>query len=145
MINQYTNGNTAYKKAAVTTKDQGTLILMLYDGAIRFLKTAVIKLNNQDLEKAHVFIVKAKNIVSELMTSLKADQNNKVATDLKSLYKYMFNRLIDANIQKNAAHILEIQELLEELREGWRGVIENKKHVSGFNSRSEVKPIKIQG
>jgi flagellar secretion chaperone FliS len=145
-MNQYLKGNVAYKKAAVTTKDQGTLILMLYDGAIRFLKTALIKLNNQDLEKAHQYIVKAKNIVSELMTSLKTDDRNKVATDLKSLYTYMFNRLIDANIQKDASYVYEVQELLEELREGWRGVIDNKKQVnSGFNNRSEVKPLKIQG
>ncbi len=145
-MNQYTKGNVAYKKAAVTTKDQGTLILMLYDGAIRFLKTAIIKLNNQDLEKAHHYIVKAKNIVSELMTSLKEDDNNKVASDLKSLYTYMFNRLIDANIQKDVAYIYEVQELLEELREGWRGVIVNKKQSgSTFNNRSEVKPLKIQG
>jgi len=97
-MNPYTKSNQAYKKAAVTTKDQGTLILMLYDGTIRYLKIASNKINKQDLEGAHNAISKAKAIISELMTSLNTDHSGRVGSSLKSLYVYMFNRLIDANI-----------------------------------------------
>lgn len=147
-MNPYNRGNAAYKKASVTTKDQGTLILMLYDGAIRFLKIAVKKIETQELEDAHTNITRAKNIISELLTSLDADNSGRVGTSLKSLYVYMFNRLIDANIQKNNAYLLEVVELLEELREGWRGVINKKKEIAKanqFNNRNEIKPIEIQG
>ncbi len=129
-MNPYTKSNQAYKKAAVTTKDQGTLILMLYDGTIRYLKTAANKINKEDLEGAHNAISKAKAIISELMTSLNMDQSGRVGSSLKSLYVYMFNRLIDANIQKNVAYIDEVCDLMSELRDGWRTVVNQKKEVA---------------
>lgn len=147
-MNPYTKSNQAYKKAAVTTKDQGTLILMLYDGTIRYLKIASNKIHKQDLEGAHNAIAKAKAIISELMTSLNTDQSGRVGASLKSLYVYMFNRLIDANIQKNASYIDEVCELMEELRDGWRSVINQKKQVAKgaqFNNRSELKPLNLMG
>ena len=147
-MNRYQNPNDAYKKAAVTTKDQGTLILMLYDGTIRFLKIASNKINNNDLEGAHNAITKAKNIISELMTSLNTDKSGRVGTSLKSLYVYMFNRLIDANIQKKAEYIDEVCDLMIELREGWRTVVNQKKSApfgQQYNNRSELKPLKIEG
>ena len=146
-MNPYAKGNTAYKKAAVTTKDQGTLIMMLYDGAIRFLKTAILKLEKNDLEASHNFIVKAKNIISELMVSLKVDETNKIAKDLQSLYTYMFNRLIDANIQKDVEYLKEVLDLMTELRDGWKTVLEQKKRQAAgqFNDRSALKNLNIQG
>ena len=147
-MNPNARGSNAYKKASVTTKDQGTLILMLYDGAIRFLKTAIKKIDEKDLEGAHTAISRAKNIISELLTSLNTDQSGRVGTSLKSLYVYMFNRLIDANIQKKKEYIVEVCELLDELREGWRGVINAKKDaakVNRYNNRNELKPIQIKG
>ncbi len=147
-MNPYARGSNAYKKASVTTKDQGTLILMLYDGAIRFLKTAIKKIEDDDLEGAHTYISRAKNIISELLTSLNTDNSGRVGVGLKSLYVYMFNRLIDANIQKNKEYLAEVAELLAELRDGWRGVINKKKDeakANQFNNRNELKPIQIQG
>lgn len=147
-MNPYAQGNNAYKKASVTTKDQGTLILMLYDGAIRFLKIAMKKISEGDLESAHNSIIKAKNIISELLTSLSPENTGRVGTSLRSLYVYMFNRLIDANIQKDSEYVNEVCELLIELREGWRGVINKKKEESKksrYNNRNELKPIEITG
>ncbi|MBU2509924.1 flagellar export chaperone FliS [bacterium] len=147
-MNPYARSNNAYKKASVTTKDQGTLILMLYDGTIRFLKTAIIKIEKNDLEGAHTAIVRAKNIISELLTSLNTDNSGRVGASLKSLYVYMFNRLIDANIQKKVDYVEEVYDLMAELREGWLGVINKKKEAAKakqFNNRNELKPIQIQG
>ncbi len=147
-MNPYARGNNAYKKASVTTMDQGTLILLLYDGAIRFLRVAAKKINDNDYEGAHNAISRAKNIISELMTSLNTDNAGRIGSSLKSLYVYMFNRLIDANIQKKSNYVEEVYELMLELREGWRGVINKKKDeakANQYNSRSELKPIKIKG
>ena len=147
-MNPYVKGNNAYKKASVTTKDQGILILLLYDGAIRFLKTANKKIAEDNHEGAHNAIVKAKNIISELMTSLNTENSGRVGSSLKSLYVYMFNRLIDANIQKNTIYVDEVCELMQELRDGWKGVINKKKETvksNQYNNRNELKPIKIQG
>ncbi len=121
---------------------------MLYDGTIRYLKIASNKISKEDLEGAHNAISKAKAIISELMTSLNTDQSGRVGSSLKSLYVYMFNRLIDANIQKNVSYIDEVCDLMEELRDGWRSVINEKKSVTKsaqFNNRSELKPLNLMG
>ncbi len=147
-MNPYAKGNSAYKRAAVTTKDQGTLILMLYDGTIKFLKIASKKIAEDDIEGAHNAIARAKNIISELMTSLNTDRSGRVGISLKSLYVYMFNRLIDANIQKNTGYVEEVCSLMLELRDGWQLVINKKKNEAKarqFNNRSELKPLEIRG
>jgi flagellar secretion chaperone FliS len=147
-MNPYARSNQAYKKASVTTKDQGTLILMLYDGTIRYLKIAVRKMQQKDLEATHNAISRAKAIISELMTSLNTDQSGRVGASLKSLYVYMYNRLIDANIQKNPDYVEEVCELMDELREGWRAVVNQKKMNAKehqFNNRNELKPLDIKG
>ena len=63
-MNPYAKPGKAYKAAAVNTEDQATLILMLYDGAIRFCKTAQLKHKKGDIEGVHNNLVKAKDIVS---------------------------------------------------------------------------------
>ena len=118
---------------------------MLYDGAIRFLKTALVKLEKKDLEQTHVHIVKAKDIVSELMASLKVEQAGEIGQNLHRLYGYIFNRLIDANIQKNQAFIEESIELLDELRLGWQGLINQRKNQVIPQTRSEAKTVKVEG
>ena len=146
-MNPYLKGNNAYKKAAVTTKDQGSLIIMLYDGAIRFLKVAEKKIIDNDIEGSHTNITKAKNIISELMGSLKVERGGKIAKDLKALYGYMYNRLIDAKIHKKHGYVAEVIELMTELRQGWKALSTQKKTTAAnsFNSRSVVKPLNIRG
>ncbi len=147
-MNPYQKGTSAFKKAAVTTNDQGTLILMLYDGSIRFLKSAILKLSKNDLEGAHNSIIKAKDIVSELMGSLDNDNPNELVGNLRNLYTYMFNRLIDANVKKDAAMCQEVCALLEELREGWRTAVNAKKsgsNVTYAQQRGATRPIDVRG
>jgi len=69
-MNSYTNQQNAYRKASVNTLDQNKLIVMLYDGAIKQAGFAVEHIKKNEIEKAHNALVKAKNIVSELMSSL---------------------------------------------------------------------------
>ncbi|MDH5560302.1 MAG: flagellar export chaperone FliS [Deltaproteobacteria bacterium] len=147
-MNPYLKSNNAYKKAAVTTQDQGSLILMLFDGGIRFLKAAIKKIEEKDLEQAHHNIIKGKDIVSELIASLNVDDTGDVGNNLKTIYVFIYNKLIDANIQKDANLIKEIIVLLDELRGGWRHVVNHKKEAAksqNFNSRGAVKPIEIKG
>jgi len=147
-MNPYLKGQNAYKKASVTTKDQCTLILMLYDGAIRFLKIAMTKIDEEDVEGAHQQLIKAKNIVGELMVSLKPDGTGDLGNGLKSLYTYMYNRLIDANIQKEKEPIIEVIQLLSEIREGWKEVVNMRKApnpLDQLNMNQGQRAIKISG
>ena len=92
-MNSYSNQKNAYRKASVNTLDQQKLIIMLYDGAIKNSGFAIQHMEKKEVEKAPIALVKAKNIVSELMASLNMEKGGDVAKNLKSLYAYMFRQL----------------------------------------------------
>lgn len=126
-MNPYANSKKAYQKAAVTTKDQGSLILMLYEGSLKFMKMAIMKIDKDDHEGAHDALTKAKTIISELMGSLNVEAGGEVGQNLYNLYSYMYNRLIDANIKKETSSIEEVIGLMDELRAGWEHIAQKKK------------------
>jgi len=122
MLKGYGQYTQAYQKAQVNTVDQRKLIVMLYDGAIRFLTTAVEKLNAGDTYEAHNNLIKGKSIIAELLASLNMEQGGDIAKNLQRLYSYMFNELIDANLNKDGTRITHVLHLLRELRVGWQGI-----------------------
>ena len=146
-MNPYLKSTKAYKQASVNTEDQGTLILMLYDGAIRFCKTARRKMEKNELEAVHNNLVRAKDIVAELIASLDASAAGEVGSNLKQLYTFVYNRLIDANVQKDMARVQEVEVLLEEVREGWRAVAGQRKDPNKpvVDSRAAAKSLSLEG
>ena len=109
----------AYRRAAVGTMDQGKLIVMLYDGAIRHIKVALKHMAAGKIEEVHNSLVKSKNIVSELMVSLNMEKGGEIAKNLQSLYTYIFGQLIEANMHKKSEPAQEALALLQQLREAW--------------------------
>ncbi|MDH5750899.1 MAG: flagellar export chaperone FliS [Deltaproteobacteria bacterium] len=130
----------AYKKAAVSTMDQRKLIIMLYDGAIRFLNNAITRMEEGDAYKAHRNLVKGKSIIAELLASLNLENGGEIATNLQRLYTYMFNELIDANLEKDTSRIGKVVELLKDLREGW-----NSLGTTSADPSDQKKNINIRG
>ncbi|HOP68860.1 MAG TPA: flagellar export chaperone FliS [Bacillota bacterium] len=110
-----------YRANAVETADPGRLILLLYDGALRFINQAEQALERQDLEQAHYKLLRAQDIIAELMGSLDLEQGE-LAVNLFRLYDYMHYRLIQANIKKSAAPLQEVSAMLKSLRESWQEV-----------------------
>ena len=113
------NPYSAYEKTKVGTADQRQLIVMLYDGAIRFLRKAEAKIGVNDIEAAHNYLIRARDIVSELLATLKPERAGEVGRNLERLYVYIFNRLVEANLTKDQAIVGEVIGLLTTLREGW--------------------------
>lgn len=129
MVLAINNPYQQYKQTQITTADQGRLVVMLYDGAIKFLNKALEimekeKLSGGDIEKIHVNIVKTQDIISELMSSLNMDVGE-FSNRLFSIYMYMNNRLIEGNIKKDRAPLLEVHRHLTELREAWAQASKN--------------------
>ncbi len=118
----YGRYSQAYKKAAVSTMDQRKLIIMLYDGAIKFLTLAMDKMDKGDSYAAHKNLVRGKSIIAELLASLNMEQGGEIARNLQRLYTYMFNELIEANLHGDVERIRLVISLLKELRTGWQGV-----------------------
>lgn len=116
------NGYQKYKKIDVSTASQNRLVIMLYDGAIKFLENACNAMDKKHgTEEAHNNIMKAQEIIYELLSSLNYDAKE-IADRLASIYTYMNQRLTEANISKTKPPILEVVKYLKELKGAWEGV-----------------------
>jgi flagellar secretion chaperone FliS len=113
------NPYETYKKAQVQTANQGKLIVMLYDGAIRFAKASTEAIKNNKLEAAHRNIVRAEDIITELLLSLDYDKGGDIAKKLASIYIYVNEQLLEANITKKAEPLELVIKLMSDLRESW--------------------------
>jgi flagellar secretion chaperone FliS len=122
MLKGYGAYSQAYQKAAVNTVDQRKLILMLYDGAIKFLTHAVEKMEKQEHYEAHTNLIRGKSIIAELLSSLNLEHGGDIARNLQRLYAYMFNELIDANLNKEPERVQRVVHLLKELRTAWQNL-----------------------
>lgn len=109
----------AYERTKVETADQRQLILMLYDAAIRFMNKAVARIESTDIEAAHNYLVRSREIVAELLATLKPEKAGEIGTNLQRLYVYIFNRLVEANLTKDKEKVAECIGLMSTLREGW--------------------------
>jgi flagellar protein FliS len=116
------NGFNAYQETAVLTQNKGRMIVMLYDGAIKFLKQAIRDLEAKDYTAKGRDIAKAQNIILELNTVLDMQTGGEVAQNLRSLYNFMNKHLNQANTQSDAQIIREVINLLEELNQSWRAI-----------------------
>jgi len=114
-----------YKQSSVQTSTPGQLVIMLYDGAIRFVKVGLEGISSKDHMKANVNLGKAQTIISELMSTL--DHSYPVSKNLFSIYEYMNHLLIQSNIKKETQPALEALNYLQELRETW--VVANKQYI----------------
>lgn len=120
-----------YLKSKILTASPAELVLMLYDGCIKFCNQAIFAINSHDIEKANTNIQKAERIVTEL--KVKLNFKYKVANDFDNIYTYLLIRLHDANIHKNADILRECINHLRLTRETWIQVIDKtkKKEVVG--------------
>ncbi|MFC9711167.1 flagellar export chaperone FliS [Paenibacillus sp. NPDC056933] len=106
-----------YKNSSVQTSTPGQLVIMLYDGAIRFVKAGLDGISSNDYAKANMNLGKAQTIISELMSTL--NRSYDISKNLYSLYEYMNYLLIQTNIKKKVESGEEVLGYLQELRETW--------------------------
>jgi len=127
----------AYRETKIKTASQGKLILMLYDGAIGSLKEAAehLEKNDKKLDVVNNQIVKAQDMITELMVSLDFDRGGEIAKGLFSLYMYFNRQLMDANLRKDPSVLREVQNHMSELRDAWAQIAKNNRdnneNVSG--------------
>ncbi|MGI6566591.1 MAG: flagellar export chaperone FliS [Firmicutes bacterium] len=109
----------AYRTTQVQTSSPAELILLLYDGAIKYCRQAEAHLDNGERELAHNALLRSQDIIDELAVSLDFSAGEEIAQGLLQLYDYMGQRLVEANIHKDKAPITEVAAMLQELREAW--------------------------
>jgi flagellar protein FliS len=116
------NGVSAYQDTSVTTQSKGRLIVLLYEGAIKFMKLAIKELEANNYEAKGRYINKALDIINELNAVLDTDAGGEIAVNLRKLYLFMNRQLSQANIKRDPQMIREVITLMEELNQGWKAV-----------------------
>jgi len=120
----------AYQTQAVFTASPGQLVLMLYDGALRFLGHARDALQSTDettrrIEIINNNLIKAQNILAELQGNLNHEIGGDHAANLNRLYDYYIRRLLEANMKKKVEPVIEVEGLVRQLRDGWAEMLRN--------------------
>lgn len=111
------NSANAYKNQQILTASPEDLVLMLYNGAIRFANESIKAMEQGNIEQANRANQRVQDIVREFMSTL--DMRYDIANNLFALYEYIDYRLIQANIHKDIAQLVEARDLLTELRDTW--------------------------
>lgn len=121
------NAAQMYQHNSVQTASPAKLILMLYDGCIKFCNVALEAIEQNDLEKANINIQKAQKIITQLRMDL--DMKYPVAQEFDVVYDYIYRRLVESNIQKNAEILQEALKHIRTMRDTWIEVMKVN-HVS---------------
>lgn len=116
----------AYRQTQVSTASQGELLLMLFDGAIRFARQGQEHMKKGEIEQANFKLIRAQDIVNELILSLDLEVGE-IAQNLQQLYTYIYDLLVQANIKKSAEKVDEAINMLTELRDTWEQVVHPNK------------------
>ena len=93
------NAHDVYKENSITTQSKGRLIVMLYEGAIKFMKLAIENIEQKDYEAKNNYLIRAQNIITELNAVLDVEAGGEIAENLRKLYVFMLNHLRKADFQ----------------------------------------------
>jgi flagellar protein FliS len=117
----------SYRQNSVQTASPSQLILMLFDGALRFMNRALEGFEESDLarrnEAVHINLVKTQAIIDELQASLNLKVGGEFARTMSDLYEFMRNQLRAANMRKESAPVQVVMELLGEIRGAWSAML----------------------
>jgi len=112
------NAAQTYQSNQVTTATPADLTLMLYNGAIKFIKQTKSAIEAKDVVKAHESSLKVQNILYELMSTLNNDYE--ISKEFIKLYEYMLKRTIEANVRKDIAILDEVEDFFVQFRDSWK-------------------------
>lgn len=108
-----------YRKAAVSTASPLQLVVMLYDGALRFLNAAKAHMEEGNLYKQNENCQRAQDIVAELISCLDLERGGEIAQNLFALYTFVYDRIVQANVEDTPIYLDQAMKVLIDLRESW--------------------------
>lgn len=106
-----------YLETTIQTASPAQLLIMLYDGAIRFCRQGIESINEKNYSDANANLLKVQNIVSEFIITI--DRSSPISEELLQLYEYFNIRLVEANMKKSTEPAEEVLGHLIELKETW--------------------------
>lgn len=137
----------AYFQTKVSTTDQGQLLIMLYDGALRYLAQARDKILAKDYAGKGILISKVIDIINELSSSLNMEKGGSLATNLNNLYVLCTARLLQANLKLDLEALDSVVQILSGLRSAYAQIIETpeaKKAAAEISGRMQPQGSSIK-
>jgi len=123
-----------------TNSDPKKLILMLYDGCLRFLTIAEKAMEKKEIEKKAVHIGKALEIISELNTCLDRRLDDEIVPFLEAMYTHMMHKLLEANLTNDPKIVQHVYRLVENLRKNWLETAMSEEKKAG-NEKPKTLPV----
>jgi flagellar secretion chaperone FliS len=116
-----------YLKTKIQTATPEQLVLLMYDGVLRFVRQGkdALEKDEKDIEAAHIALTRAQQIVLELFYTLDRDQAGELGDSLANLYGYSLQQLVEANLTHDPSKLGSVMKVFENIREGWLGAMEN--------------------
>lgn len=145
----YNQAYSAYKEASVKTASQGKLIIMLYDECVRQLTFALekfagnTKIAAKDIEQFSRNIIKAQEIITELIVSLDMEAGEEIAQNLLNLYMFFNQELLEANVGTKPEKIIFVRNMMTQLRDSWASAVANSGPIK--NNTLQHTGINISG
>src|ERR1700742_298959 len=113
------NPTAQYKQASILTAPPGRLVVMLYDGCLRFLFQSAYAMREGDRANSRDRMRRAEAIIDELTVTLDHERGGEIASRLQGIYAFCRRHLMEATAEQDPTKIEEVSELLTELREAW--------------------------
>lgn len=118
-----------YRRNAISTSGQERLIIMMYEGAIKFTTMAIQSIDEGDIAGQGKYISKTHDIISELSLALDIEKGGEIALRLESLYQYMLSQLTIANIKSDRRILENIIKILSPLNNAWEQLLPASKNI----------------
>jgi len=131
------NRYSIYEKNDISTSNPLKIILMLYDGAIKFLRKSIEFAEDGDIKNRNIYANKAREIIVEFNNSLNVKVGGEIATKLRSLYFFMDRQLMESNWHNDVQGLNDVINLLSSLREGWQDVYNQKINIELQNATDQ--------
>ncbi len=117
-----------YQESEIMTATPEKLTLLLYEGALKFMEQGRVHLTEKKLEEANNTLLRAQDIIQELMITLNMDYG--VSSGLYAMYDYILHCLTQANVEKNHTHLEGAIAFTKDLRDTWLQVMQQTKETS---------------
>jgi flagellar protein FliS len=134
---------SSYRETQVKTASKGKLVVLLYDGLLRYLDVALEHLPKKKFDVVNENLLKAQDIIAELMMSLNFVAGD-ISQKLLSLYTFFNTKLVEGNVKKETAPILFVRKMAGELREAWSEIAKKGK-VPGLDEMKKEGGIDVAG
>ncbi|MBF0584963.1 MAG: flagellar export chaperone FliS [Magnetococcales bacterium] len=120
-------GLRSYKTSRANTASREDLLILLYEGAIRFLERAIAEMEAKNLSEHKMYLRRGLAIIAELQNTLNFEKGEELAVQLFDLYGFMINQLTQANVTQDMSHVRVVIANMNTLLEGWREAVRQVK------------------